>query len=121
MIEEEFLAFAQAKPLRKEFISSDGPQAFSGSRDAGRARLPGARLRAWITLTRLDDEIAKGGGALDPGRVRNAGRRPRHAAIVRMDGLGLEAMWADKPCIGRWFQATRAHSALGPTYISARC
>jgi glutathione S-transferase len=37
-------------------------------------------------------------------------------AIVRMDDLGLDNMWAGKPKVARWYEEIRAHPAFRPTY-----
>src|SRR5580704_2876223 len=100
MSEEEFVAFAHSKPLRKEFMLA----------------MDAALDRLGRTLTRMDGEIANSGG---PWLM---GARPSWAdicvmpAIVRMADLGLDPMWADKPRIGSWLESIRAHPAFKPTY-----
>src|SRR5580700_10252853 len=110
MSEEEFVAFAQSKPLRKEFMLAMGRTGFS------KQEMDAALDRLGRTLTRMEDEIANSGG---PWLL---GARPTLAdicvmpAIVRMADLGLDAMWHDKPRIARWLEAIRAHRAFRPTY-----
>jgi glutathione S-transferase len=110
MSEQEFLAFAESKPLRKEFMLAMGRKGFPAKdMDAALDRMNRtyARMKAAIT--------ASGGPFLQ-------GRRPTLAdvavmpAIVRMDDLGLAGMWADRPALGRWYDAIRAHPAFKPTY-----
>jgi glutathione S-transferase len=36
--------------------------------------------------------------------------------IVRLADLNLDAMWADRPAVRRWFEAIKAHPAYKPTY-----
>jgi glutathione S-transferase len=110
MSEEEFVAFAQSKPLRKEFMLAMGRTGFS------KQEMDAALDRLGRTLTRMDREIANSGG---PWLM---GARPTLAdicvmpAIVRMADLGLDPMWADKPRVARWLESIRAHPAFKPTY-----
>ena len=110
MSEAEFVAFAESKPLRKEFMLAMGRKGFSD------AEMKAALDRLARTLERMDAEIGKSGG---PWLL---GARPTLAdvcimpAIVRMADLGLETMWRDKPSIARWLEAIRAHEAFTPTY-----
>jgi glutathione S-transferase len=110
MSEPEFLAFAESKPLRKEFMLAMGRKGFSD------AEMQAALDRLGRTLARMDDEIGKSGG---PWLM---GARPTLAdicvmpTIVRMADLGLDTMWQDKPRIARWLEAIRAHRAFKPTY-----
>jgi glutathione S-transferase len=109
MSEEDFVAFAHSKPLRKEFMLAMGRTGFS------KQEMDAALDRLARTLTRMDDEIAKSGG---PWLL---GARPTLAdicvmpAIVRMADLGLDTMWAEKPRVTRWFELIRAHPAFKPT------
>jgi glutathione S-transferase len=110
MSEEEFIAFAHSKPLRKEFMLAMGRTGFS------KPEMDAALDRLARTLTRMDGEIANSGG---PWLM---GARPTLAdicvmpAIVRMADLGLDPMWADKPRIAGWLESIRAHPAFKPTY-----
>jgi len=110
MSEEEFLAFAVSKPLRKEFMLAMGRKGFS------EAEMNAALDRLGRTLTRMDDEIADSGG---PWLL---GARPTLAdicvmpTIVRMADLGLDTMWRDQPRIARWLDAIRAHPAFKPFF-----
>ena len=110
MSEAEFVAFAESKPLRKEFMLAMGRKGFSD------AEMKAALDRLARTLERMDAEIARSGG---PWLL---GARPTLAdvcimpAIVRMADLGLDTMWRDKPRIARWLEAIRAHAAFTPTY-----
>src|ERR1700731_999282 len=56
MSEDAFKAFAEPKPLRKEFMLAMGRQGFSD------AQMQAALDRLGRTLTRMDDEIAGSGG-----------------------------------------------------------
>jgi len=56
MSEEEFLAFAESKPLRKEFMLSMGRKGFP------QKEMDAAMQRLRRTYERMDAEIAKSGG-----------------------------------------------------------
>jgi glutathione S-transferase len=110
MSEEEFAAFANAKPLRKEFMLAMGRDGFST------AEMNAALGRLARTLDRMADAIAASGGPWLMGARPTLADVAVMPAIVRMADLGLAAMWAGKPAIGRWHEAIRAHPAYAPTY-----
>jgi glutathione S-transferase len=110
MSEAEFLAFAESKPLRKEFMLAMGRKGFSD------AEMKAALDRLARTLTRMDHEIARSGGHWLLGAQPTLADICVMPAIVRMADLGLDRMWQDKPRIARWFTAIRAHAAFKPTY-----
>src|SRR4029077_4265831 len=56
MSEEEFVAFAESKPLRKEFMLAMGRKGFPA------AEMQAALDRLARTLSRMDQEIEKSGG-----------------------------------------------------------
>jgi glutathione S-transferase len=68
------------------------------------------------TYGRMEASIARSGGPFLQGRQPTLADVSVMPAIVRMDDLGLAAMWADKPTLGRWYEAIRAHPAFKPTY-----
>jgi glutathione S-transferase len=110
MSEAEFLAFAESKPLRKEFMLAMGRKGFSD------AEMKAALDRLARTLTRMDQEIAGSGGPWLMGAQPTLADVCVMPAIVRMADLGLDRMWQDKPRIAHWFTAIRAHPAFEPTY-----
>ena len=110
MSEEEFLAFANAKPLRREFMLSMGRNGFS------KAEMDAALGRLARTLDRMADAIAASGGPWLLGARPTLADVAVMPAIVRMADLGLDRMWADSPAIGRWYDAIRAQAAFAPTY-----
>ncbi len=110
MTEEEFLAFAESKPLRKEFMLAMGRKGFP-QKDMDAAL---ARLRR--TYERMDAEIEKSGGPWLLGRDITLADVSVMPAIVRMADLGRDADWQDLPRIQRWYDAIRAHPAYVPTY-----
>jgi glutathione S-transferase len=110
MSEEEFLAFAESKPLRKEFMLAMGRTGFP-EKDMN-ASLD--RMRR--TYERMDAAIDESGGPFLQGGQPTLADVSLMPALVRMDDLGLAGMWADRPAIGRWYAAIRAHPAFTPTY-----
>ena len=110
MSEEEFLAFAESKPLRKEFMLTMGRKGFP-QKDMDSAL---ARLRR--SYERMDDAIEESGGPWLMGKDMTLADVAVMPALVRMNDLGRESDWADLPRVGRWFDLIRAHAAFKPTY-----
>jgi glutathione S-transferase len=110
MSEEEFTAFANAKPLRREFMLAMGRNGFP------QAEMDAALGRLARTLERMADAIAASGGPWLMGARPTLADVAVMPAIVRMADLGLDKMWTDKPAIARWYDAIRAHPAFAPTY-----
>jgi glutathione S-transferase len=110
MSEEEFVAFANSKPLRREFMLAMGRKGFP-QKDMDEAL---ARLRR--TYERMDAEIDKSGGPWLQGKDISLADVMAMPAIVRMADLGQDNAWQDLPRVSRWYEAIRAHSAFAPTY-----
>src|SRR5258707_7240749 len=106
MSEQEFAAFAESKPLRKEFMLAMGRTGFPD------AEMKAALDRLGRTLIRMDHEIAKSGGPWLLGAHATLADICVMPAIVRMADLGLDPMWRDKPRIARWLATIRAHPAF---------
>ena len=110
MSEEEFLAFAESKPLRKEFMLAMGRTGFpQKDMDAALERM----LRSYA---RMDAAIEESGGPWLLGKDITLADVAVMPALVRMADLGLDNMWQDMPRIARWYDAIRAHPAFKPTY-----
>ena len=110
MSEEEFLAFAESKPLRKEFMLTMGRKGFSEK------EMSSALDRLARTLVRMEAAIRSSGGPWLMGARPTLADVAVMPAIVRMADLGLDTMWKDKPLLADWFDAIRAHPAFKPTY-----
>jgi glutathione S-transferase len=110
MSEQEFVAFAESKPLRREFMLTMGRNGFSEK------EMNSALDRLARTLVRMEDAIRAGGGPWLMGARPTLADVAVMPAIVRMADLGLGRMWKDKPLVARWFDAIRAHPAFKPTY-----
>ena len=109
MSREQFLAFAESKPLRREFMLSMGQTGFPKSEmDAALARLR-------RSYERMDQEIQKSGGPWLLGDKITLADVAAMPALVRMNDLGMPD-WQDLPRVCVWFENIRAHSAYAPTY-----
>ena len=110
MSEKEFVAFAESKPLRKEFMLSMGRKGFP------RKEMDAAMQRLRRTYERVDAEIASSGGPWLLGKDVSLADISLMPAIVRMADLGQEGAWQDLPRVRHWYDAIRAHPAFKPTY-----
>ena len=109
MSAEDFMAMAESKPLRREFMLTMGQTGFPKQEmDAALSRL----RRAY---ERMDAEIAKSGGPWLMGKDITLADVSVMPALVRMDDLGL-ADWQDLPRVVAWYDAIRAHPSFAPTY-----
>jgi len=111
MSEEEFLAFAESKPLRKEFMLAMGRKGFPPR------EMDAAMRRLRRTYERMDAEIEKSGGPWLLGAELSLADIAVMPALVRMDDLG-HAAWRDLPRVQRWYEAIRSHPAFKMTYYA---
>ncbi len=110
MTPEEFRAFAESKPLRKEMMLAMGQTGFP------QKDMDSALDRMRRTYERMEDSITTSGGPWLMGKDITLADVSLMPAIVRMADLGLDTMWAGKPLVARWYEAIRAHPAFRPTY-----
>jgi glutathione S-transferase len=109
MSRADFVAMAESKPLRKEFMMTMGQTGFpKPEMDAALARL----RRAY---ERMDAEIEKSGGPWLIGQDITLADVSVMPALVRMDDLGMPD-WQDLPRVVAWFDAIRAQPAYRQTY-----
>ncbi len=109
MSREQFVAMAESKPLRREFMMTMGQTGFSKEEmDAALARL----RRAY---ERMDAEIEKSGGPWLLGKDISLADVAVMPALVRMHDLNLPG-WLDLPRVVTWFDNIRAHPAFAPTF-----
>jgi len=109
MSRDEFIAMAESKPLRREFMLKMGQTGFP------QAEMDDALGRLRRTYERMDAEIAKSGGPWLGGKAITLADVAVMPALVRMHDLGF-ADWQDLPRVAEWFEAIRAQPAFGPTY-----
>lgn len=110
MTEEAFIALANSKPLRKEFLLSMGRSGFP------QAEMDQALDRLNRSVARMDTWIAESGGPWLMGSRLSLADIAVMPVIVRMDDVNLDGAWADKPAIARWFSMIKAHPAYRPTF-----
>jgi glutathione S-transferase len=109
MSRDEFVAMAESKPLRREFMLTMGQTGFpKHEMDAALARLR-------RTYERMDAEIDRSGGPWLLGRKMTLADVAVTPALVRMYDLGI-ADWQDLPRVVTWFDNIRAQAAFKPTY-----
>jgi glutathione S-transferase len=109
MSRDEFVTFAESKPLRREFMLTMGQTGFpQAEMDAALARL----RRAY---ERMDAEIDKSGGPWLLGKDISLADVAVMPALVRMHDLNMPG-WLDLPRIVTWFDNIRAHPAFRPTF-----
>lgn len=110
MSEEEFVALAESKPLRKEFLLRMGRKGFP------EADMNEALNRLSRAVQRMDQAIAASGGPFLMGSQLTLADIAVMPVIVRLDDINLAGLWDNKPAIAAWFEAMRAHPAFKPTY-----
>ena len=112
MNEQEFLAFAESKPLRKEFMLAMGRKGFSSQ------EMSAALDRLRRSYVRMDAAIAESGGPWLLGGEITLADVAVMPSMVRMADLGFASDWKDLPRVARWYDEIRAHGAFKPTYYS---
>ena len=101
MSREDFVAMAESKPLRREFMLTMGQTGFP------KADMDAALARLRRTYERMDAEIEHSGGPLADVAVM--------PSMVRIHDLGMPD-WQDLPRVATWFDSIRAHPAFKPTF-----
>jgi len=112
MSEEDFLALANSKPLRKEFLLSMGRTGFPQKEmDQALDKLNRTvvRMNEWITQNKgswiMGDDLSLVDIAVMP-------------VIVRMADINLDNSWSDKPLINAWLENIRSHPVFKKTYYA---
>ncbi len=109
MSREDFVAFAESKPLRREFMLAMGQTGFPQS------EMDAALKRLRRSYERMDAEIEKSGGPWLLGKEISLADVTIMPALVRMHDLGM-VDWQDLPRVVTWFDNIRAHPAFKPTF-----
>lgn len=109
MSRDAFVAMAESKPLRKEFMMAMGQTGFP------KAEMDAALARLRRAYERMDAEIEKSGGPWLLGKDISLADVAVMPALVRMDDLGMPD-WQDLPRVKTWFDNIRAQPAFKPTY-----
>src|ERR1035438_5021961 len=109
MSREDFVAMAESKPLRREFMMTMGQTGFP------RSEMDAALARLRRTYERMDAEIGKGGGPWLLGKNISLADVAVMPALVRVHDLRMPD-WQELPRIVTWFDNIRAHPAFQPTF-----
>jgi glutathione S-transferase len=110
MSREDFVAMAESKPIRREFMMKMGQTGFP------KAEMDDALNRLRRTYQRMEAEIDKSGGPWLMGKKITLADVAMMPQLVRMDDLGMSSQWKDLPGVTRWYDSIRAHPAFKPTY-----
>ncbi|MGC1467342.1 MAG: glutathione S-transferase family protein [Pseudolabrys sp.] len=110
MSRDEFLALAESKPLRREFMLAMGQTGFP------QAEMDASFNRLRRTYERMDAEIEASGGPWLMGKKITLADVAIMPAVVRMADLGMDKQWQDLPRVAAWFDNIRAQAAFAPTY-----
>jgi glutathione S-transferase len=110
MTRDEFLAFAESKPLRKEFMLAMGQTGFP------QKEMDAAMDRLRRSVVRMDAEIEASGGPWLLGKDISLADVSVMPVIVRLADLRQEKLWHDLPSISRWLDGIREQAAYAKTY-----
>jgi glutathione S-transferase len=110
MSEADFVALAESKPLRKEFLLSMGRTGFS-EEEMNKAL---ERLRR--AIVRMSETLRDNGGPWLMGLDLTLADIAMMPVLVRMDDLGLGTLWDHLPEIDRWLAALHARPAFSKTF-----
>jgi glutathione S-transferase len=110
MTEAEFLAFAESKPLRKEFMLAMGQKGFP------QKDMDEALARLTRTVERMNTWIEESGGPFLMGKQLTLADISVMPTLVRLEDLGLERLWQDVPAVTRWFELIKMQAPFRPTY-----
>ena len=110
MTEEEFLALAESKPLRKEFLLAMGRTGFLA------AEMTSSMNRLQRSVVRMDESILASGGPWMMGADITLADIAIMPVIVRLDDINLQSMWDGRPAVANWLKLLRAHPCYAKTY-----
>jgi len=109
MSREAFVAMAESKPIRREFMLTMGQTGFpKHEMDAALARLR-------RSYERMDAEIERSGGPWMLGKEITLADVAVMPSLVRIHDLGIPD-WQDLPRVVTWFGNIRAQPAFKPTF-----
>ncbi|MGI9381097.1 MAG: glutathione S-transferase family protein [Methyloligellaceae bacterium] len=110
MSEEEFIALAESKPLRKEFLLTMGRKGFSES------EMNAAMDRLKRAVVRMHDTMSASGGPWLMGEQFTLADIAVMPVIVRLEDINLTSFWDDKPTVAHWLEQLKAQDAFELTY-----
>jgi glutathione S-transferase len=110
MSDAEFIAHAESKPLRKEFLMAMGRTGFP------QKEMDTSLSRLRRSYERMDESIKDNGGPWLLGKDVTLADVSVMPALVRMADLGRAGDWADLPRVAKWYELIQAQAAFKPTY-----
>jgi glutathione S-transferase len=110
MSRDEFIAFAESKPLRKEMMLTMGQSGFPET------EMNAALSRLQRSYERMNYWIEESGGPWLMGKEITLADISVMPALVRMDDLNLSSMWSGLPRVVKWYDMIRAQPAFAQTY-----
>lgn len=109
MTDEQFFAYTERLPLRKHFYRKMGRTGFS------KADIDEALDKLAQTLDRMERSLADGAWLVDDHySLADVSITP---TIVRMEDLGLSAMWANLPRVTDWYARIQARPNFAVAYM----
>ncbi|MEH6473598.1 MAG: glutathione S-transferase family protein [Halopseudomonas sp.] len=94
MSDEEFQAFADAKPLRRNFFMKMGRTGF------GEAEMNAAMHSLQLTVERMEKELEVGPWLL--GEAFSLADICVVPVLARLEDIGLDSLWQDSPLVAQW-------------------
>lgn len=110
MTEEEFLALANSKPLRKEFLLTMGRTGFP------QKEMDQALDKLTRAVVRMNEWITSSGGPWLMGKDMSLADIAIMPVIVRMDDINLGNVWTAMPAVDQWLKNIKSHSSFIKTY-----
>jgi glutathione S-transferase len=108
MSEEEFIAFGESKPLRKDFFLKMGRKGYSDE------EMQQAENRLRMTIERMESQLQiDGPWLLGEYSLADICIIP---VMVRLDDIGLGKLWADCEKVGEWYSRFQKREALQKTF-----
>jgi glutathione S-transferase len=108
MSEEEFIAFGESKPLRKDFFLKMGRTGY------GDAEMQQAEGRLRLTVERMEAQLNNGGPwLLGDYSLADICIIP---VMIRMNDIGLSDLWSDCAAVTAWFELCGQRGAVQKTF-----
>jgi glutathione S-transferase len=109
MSRDAFVAMAESKPLRREFMLTMGQSGFP------KEEMDAALARLRRTYERMDAEIERSGGPWLLGKKITLADVAVMPSLIRIHDLG-KPDWQDLPRVVTWFDNIRSQPAFKPTF-----
>jgi glutathione S-transferase len=108
MTDEEFIAFGESKPLRKDFFLKMGRSGYSDE------EMRQAEGRLQMTIDRMQSQLQSAGPwLLGEYSLADICFIP---VMMRLNDIGLSRLWADHDKVSEWFLRYRQRDALQKTF-----